>query len=172
MRYSIRTALVVMLAVALATVVWKRYADHRKLWSGYTENSQSKAELAQVARFYVSSFPYINDLDPQWVDFRGWTDGGGCAKFWTCWRTPYSEAALRAHLEQYEYVACPRTEIVIGVLENNLPADWDFNAESQLDIYCPDWQKNNGNYYFCSFIVVDKDARIIYFYDQDQEVPA
>ena len=161
-----------MLLVALATVVAKRQAEHRKLWAEYTEKSQSKAELARVARFDVSSFPYIDKLDPRWVDFRGWIDGAGCAKVWTCWRTPYSESALRAHLEKYEYVACPRTPIVISVLENNLLADWEFDADAELNIYCPTWQTNGGDYYFCSFIVVNKAAGVIYFYDQDQEVPA
>ena len=175
MKFSIRTLMLITLATCVIMAIWQRYDSHRRLWQEYTSGSLPKSAWMHESRFYRfavkhSGFTYLDETDPNYVDFRYWSDNRGCAKFWTLWRLPYTESALVEHVNHLKLQKCELSASMIEALVANMPSDWGFKHDRQFIVYQPKGQ--NEISYFCRLLLYDRESGIIYFYDMDQEIPA
>ena len=144
-------------------------------WRENTRSSLPVSEWAKESATYGiysahKGFTCLSDSDPQFVDFRYWSDNGNVAKFWTVWRLPYSKNALDQHVECFELSECSLSQDMRDALASNIPKDWNLELDSQFVFYQPKLQVSIS--YFCRLLLYDKKEGVIYFYDMDQEVPA
>ena len=175
MTFSIRTLLVTTIVAAIALAVWQHKEAHRRLWSEYTSNSIEKSQWKSRGWFYGwaidnNGFTYLENTDPRFVDFRYWGDGGGCEKYFTIWRIPYTSKAMSEHVQAFGLLQQEITPEIIEVLESNLPKDCRFKTTDSLVVYQPKGHTEIS--YFARILIHDVENQMIIFYDMDQEIPA